>query len=80
MMPWIRKNRLVDSRRTSGDEAVIDACLAVLLSSACNKLPESETAKKIGAQPKQIVDKVTTDVNKAMQKEAQRLQDAEKKE
>ena len=56
------------------------ACLALFLFSACSKTPESEAAKKIGEQPKQIIDKVTTDVNKAMQKDAQRQQDAEKKE
>ena len=46
----------------------------------CGKTPESETAKKIGAQPKQIIDQVTTDVNKALQKDAERRQEAEKKE
>ena len=57
------------------------AVAAVFLLSACSKTPESETAKKIGEQPKQIVDKVTTDLNKAMQKETQRQQpDPEKKE
>jgi uncharacterized protein YceK len=53
---------------------------SVLLFSGCGKLPESETAKKIGAQPKQIIDKVTTDVGKAMQKNAEQQQEAEKKE
>ena len=48
--------------------------------SGCSKTPESETAKKIGEQPKQIVDKVTTDVNKALQKGTEARQDAEKKE
>jgi uncharacterized protein YcfL len=55
-------------------------CLALFLLAACSKTPESETAKKIGEQPKQIIDKVTNDVNKAMQKDAERQQDAEKKE
>jgi len=58
---------------------VLPVFLAVFLFSACTKTPESETAKKIGEQPKQIIDKVTTDVNAAMQKEGQR-QEAEKKE
>ncbi|MGH8764901.1 MAG: hypothetical protein ACRET8_04230 [Burkholderiales bacterium] len=44
----------------------------------CSKTPESQAAKKLGEQPKQIVDKVTNDVTKAMQKETER-QD-EKKE
>jgi hypothetical protein len=48
---------------------------------ACgDKLPESEAAKKLGQQPKQIVDKVTTDVNKALQKGVEIRQEAEKKE
>ena len=54
--------------------------LIVLFISGCSKTPESESAKKIGEQPKQLVDKVTGDVNKAMQKEEQRQQEAEKKE
>ena len=48
--------------------------------SACNKLPESETAKQVGAQPKQIIDKVSGDTAKAMQQAAERQQSAEKKE
>ena len=59
---------------------ILFALLMVPLFSACSKTPESETAKKIGEQPKQILDKVTTDVNKAMQKETERQQSAEKKE
>ena len=54
--------------------------LIVLFISGCSKTPESETAKKIGEQPKQLVDKVTSDVNKAMQKEEEGQQEAEKKE
>jgi PBP1b-binding outer membrane lipoprotein LpoB len=54
--------------------------LIIFLISGCSKTPESETAKKVGEQPKQLVDKVTSDVGKAMQKEEQRQQDAEKKE
>ena len=54
--------------------------ILVFMFSACNKLPESETAKQVGAQPKQLVDKVSGDVNKAMQQAAERQQSAEKKE
>jgi uncharacterized lipoprotein len=61
-------------------EKAVFACLAVFLLSACGKMPESETSKKIGEQPKQIIDKVTTDVDKAMQKNAEQMRDAEKKE
>jgi len=52
----------------------------VLFISGCSKTPESETAKKIGEQPKQLVDKAASDVGKAMQKEEQRQREAEKKE
>jgi PBP1b-binding outer membrane lipoprotein LpoB len=61
-------------------KGVLCVCAAILLISGCSKTPESETAKKIGEQPKQIVDKATGDVNKAMQKDAQQRQEAEKKE
>jgi PBP1b-binding outer membrane lipoprotein LpoB len=62
-------------------KTVLFAFLGIFLLAACSKTPESETAKKIGEQPKQIVDKVTTDLNKAMQKETQRqAPDPEKKE
>ena len=48
--------------------------------SACTKTPESETAKKIGEQPKQIIDKASADVNKALQTGTAARQEAEKKE
>jgi hypothetical protein len=47
---------------------------------SCTKTPESETSKKIGEQPKQIIDKVTTDVNKALQKGTEVRQEADKKD
>jgi len=52
----------------------------LLLVSSCSKTPESETAKKIGEQPKQLVDKVASDVNKALQKGVEQRQEAEKKD
>ena len=61
-------------------KTVCFAFLAVFLLAACGKTPESETAKKVGEQPKQLVDKVTSDVNTALQKDAQQRQEAEKKE
>jgi Prokaryotic lipoprotein-attachment site len=45
-----------------------------------NKVPESAAARKVGEQPKQIIDKVTVDVNKAIQKDLEQRQEAEKKE
>ena len=56
------------------------AFFVVFLISACSRTPESETAKKIGEQPKQLIDKVTGDVNQALQKGAEQRQEAEKKE
>jgi hypothetical protein len=40
--------------------------------SACGKIPESEAAKNIGAQPKQAIDKVNTDLGKAAAEDAAR--------
>jgi hypothetical protein len=55
--------------------------VAAALAGCGDKVPESTAAKKVGEQPKQIVDKVTTDLSKAMDKETQRQQpDPEKKE
>jgi len=46
----------------------IELLTAVLLAAACgDKVPESEAAKRLGQQPKQTVDRVTTNVGKAMQ-------------
>ena len=52
----------------------------IFLISGCSKTPESETAKKIGEQPRQIIDTVTVDVNKAIQKDLEQRRAAEKKE
>ena len=52
----------------------------LVMISACTKTPESETAKKIGEQPKQIIDKASADVNKALQTGTAARQEAEKKE
>ena len=54
--------------------------LAVLLLTAltaCNKISESEEAKKIGNIPKQTLDKVQNDVNAAMKKEEKNTRDAD---
>jgi ABC-type sugar transport system substrate-binding protein len=55
--------------------AIIAALAAAL--SACNKVPESEEAKKIGNIPKQTLDKVQADVNAAMKKEEKNTHDAD---
>ena len=57
--------------------ALVAAALA--LAGCGDKLPESETARKIGAQPKQTVDKAAADVNKALQQGADRMREADKK-
>jgi hypothetical protein len=59
---------------------ILSSILLIFIFSACNKLPESETARKIGEQPKQLINKVTDDVNKAIQKDLEQRQEAEKKE
>jgi hypothetical protein len=50
--------------------------IAVAFLPACG---ESETSKRLGAQPKQTVDRVTTDVNQAIQQGVERSRDAEEK-
>jgi hypothetical protein len=61
----------------------IEALLVVaLLLAACgDKVPESEAARRLGQQPKQIVDRVTTNVGKAMQQgqDSERLKEEEPK-
>lgn len=52
----------------------------IFVLSGCSKTPESQTAVEIGKQPKQIIDKVTADVNKAMQRGAEQRQDAEQRQ
>ncbi|MEO8145141.1 MAG: hypothetical protein ABI654_13090 [Betaproteobacteria bacterium] len=59
---------------------VLFAVASIFLISGCSRTPESEAARKIGEQPRQIIDKVTVDVNKAIQKDLERRQEAEKKE
>jgi hypothetical protein len=45
------------------------ACLLAL--AACEKLPESEAAKRIGQQPKKTMDSVSDKVNTLMQQSGQ---------
>ena len=58
---------------------IIATLLVTSLVSACNKIPESEEAKKVGNIPKQTIDKATTDVNKAIQQGAERTREADQK-
>ncbi len=61
----------------------IEALLVVaLLLAACgDKVPESEAARRLGQQPKKIVDRVTTNVGSAMQQgqDSERLKEEEPK-
>jgi PBP1b-binding outer membrane lipoprotein LpoB len=52
----------------------------IFVLSGCSKTPESHTAVDFGKQPKQVIDKVTADVNKAMQRGAEQRQDAEQRQ
>ena len=55
--------------------------IALLLAACGDKVPESEAARRLGQQPKKIVDRVTTDVGKAMQQgqDSERLREEEQK-
>jgi hypothetical protein len=61
----------------------IEALLVVasLLAACGDKVPESEAAKRLGQQPKKLVDRVTSDVGKAMQQGqgSERLKEDEQK-
>jgi hypothetical protein len=54
--------------------------LAVLcVAAATAACGESESAKRLGAQPKQTIDKVTTDLNRNLQQGPERTREAEEK-
>jgi hypothetical protein len=40
---------------------------AAFLLLGCSKIPESDAAKKVGEQPKQVIDKASADVGRALQ-------------
>jgi uncharacterized lipoprotein len=65
--------------RTERKIGLVVAALVIGLA-ACSKLPESETASKIGAQPKQTIDKASSDVTKSLQTGTETRQDAESKQ
>jgi hypothetical protein len=66
---------LSTSRRTS-----VVLTLGFLLAACGDKVPQSEASKKIGEQPKQLLNKVESDVNKSLQKGMEQRIQAEKKE
>lgn len=56
------------------------AALALCLHGCGDKVPQSEAARKVGEQPKQLLNQVEADVNKALQKGIEQRQQAEKKD
>ena len=54
---------------------------SVFLAACGDKVPESEAAKRLGQQPKQTIDRVTTNVGNAMQQGqgSERLKEEEQK-
>jgi outer membrane PBP1 activator LpoA protein len=55
---------------------LISIFLAVLMVGCEGKVPESADAKKIGSAPKQTVDKVVNEANKAVEQGEARTRDA----
>lgn len=54
------------------------ACTLLAVLCGCgDTVPESETAKKIGASPKQAVDRATEDLSKALRQGEGRVRDRE---
>lgn len=51
-----------------------------VLAGCGDKVPQSEASKKLGDQPKQVVDKAAVDTTKALQQGADRSADADKKQ
>ncbi len=60
--------------------AALPVLLAAALAGCGDKVPQSEAAKKLGSQPKQVVDKAAADVNKALQQGAERRQEADSRQ
>ena len=54
--------------------------LAAVLAACGDKVPESQAAKAAGEQPKQLLNKVESDVSKSLQKGMEQRIQAEKKE
>ena len=66
-------------KRTGVWRAVALSVGVLLLAGCGDNVPESETAKKLGNAPKQIIDKTVTDVNQAVKQGAERTGDADAK-
>lgn len=54
---------------------VASMALAAVLAACGDKVPESAAARKMGAAPKQTVDKATDDAAKALQQGAERTRE-----
>ena len=55
--------------------AALSAALVAALAGCGDKVPESEAARRVGAAPKQTVDKATDDAAKALQQGADRTRE-----
>jgi len=60
-------------------QAAAAALIALGIAGCGDKVPESEAAKQVGNIPKQTLDKVQGDLDKAAQKDAERTRDADDK-
>jgi predicted small lipoprotein YifL len=53
-------------------QPIAGAVLVLALAGCGDKVPASDSAKKIGSAPRQAVDRATQGVNEALQKDAER--------
>jgi hypothetical protein len=59
-----------------GDIFLVTA-VVVSIAACGDRIPESDGAKKLGAAPKQIVDKASSDIGKALEQGAHQSREAE---
>ena len=59
-----------------GDIVLVTA-VAVSIVACGDRIPESDGAKKLGAAPKQIIDKATADIGRALEQGADQSREAE---
>lgn len=59
-------------------KTALSLCVVAAVLTACgDKVPESQSAKQIGSAPKQIVDKATSEVGKALEQGSDRSRQSE---
>jgi len=59
---------------------IVFAVLLLACAAGCNKIPESEAAKKVGNIPKQTIDRAQSNLDSALKQGTERNNEAEKKE